>query len=176
MDAIGAKKIKMKKSKRGFEWGTLHFKYRSIRARLLIIFSVFIFFLIGIGASTLLMFQSVNTNVEKIIDEDMIVVQRYEKMSYLMSQRVANLRGYLLTSEGRYLLNFNENVKASEKYQQEITALEGDSSTESLFESLSEWEIYVQDNIITILKDKQRAQAVRFGTSCGNNAGTGDWI
>lgn len=93
-----------------------------------------------------------------------------------MSQRVANLRGYLLTSEGRYLLNFNENVKASEKYQQEITALEGDSSTESLFESLSEWEIYVQDNIITILKDKQRAQAVRFGTSCGNNAGTGDWI
>lgn len=70
------------------------------------------------------MFRSVNANVEKIIDEDMVLVQSYEKMSYLMSQRVANLRGYLLTSEGRYLLNFNENVKASETYQQEITALE----------------------------------------------------
>ncbi len=161
MDAIGAKKIKMKKSKRGFEWGKLQFKYRSIRARLLIIFSVFIFFLIGIGASTLLMFRSVNTNVEKIIDEDMVLVQSYEKMSYLMSQRVANLRGYLLTSEGRYLLNFNENVKESEKYQQEITAIDADSTTESLFESLSEWEVYVQENIITVLKDKQRAQAVQ---------------
>ncbi len=161
MDAIGAKKIKMKKSKRGFEWGKLQFKYRSIRARLLIIFSVFIFFLIGIGASTLLMFRSVNANVEKIIDEDMVLVQSYEKMSYLMSQRVANLRGYLLTSEGRYLLNFNENVKESEKYQQEITAIDADSTTESLFESLSEWEVYVQENIITVLKDKQRAQAVQ---------------
>lgn len=161
MDAIGAKKIKMKKSKRGFEWGKLQFKYRSIRARLLIIFSVFIFFLIGIGASTLLMFRSVNANVEKIIDEDMVLVQSYEKMSYLMSQRVANLRGYLLTSEGRYLLNFNENVKESETYQQEITALDADSTTDNLFESLSEWEVYVQENIITVLKDKQRAQAVR---------------
>ena len=161
MDAIGAKKIKMKKSKRGFEWGKLQFKYRSIRARLLIIFSVFIFFLIGIGASTLLMFRSVNANVEKIIDEDMVLVQSYEKMSYLMSQRVANLRGYLLTSEGRYLLNFNENVKESETYQQEITALDADSTTDNLFESLSEWEVYVQENIITVLKDKQRAQAVQ---------------
>ncbi|WP_373748644.1 methyl-accepting chemotaxis protein, partial [Jeotgalibaca porci] len=151
----------MKKSKRGFEWGKLQFKYRSIRARLLIIFSVFIFFLIGIGASTLLMFRSVNTNVEKIIDEDMVLVQSYEKMSYLMSQRVANLRGYLLTSEGRYLLNFNENVKESETYQQEITALDADSTTDNLFESLSEWEVYVQENIITVLKDKQRAQAVQ---------------
>ncbi|WP_373816798.1 methyl-accepting chemotaxis protein [Jeotgalibaca porci] len=161
MDAIGAKKIKMKKSKRGFEWGKLQFKYRSIRARLLIIFSVFIFFLIGIGASTLLMFRSVNANVEKIIDEDMVLVQSYEKMSYLMSQRVANLHGYLLTSEGRYLLNFNENVKESETYQQEITALDADSTTDNLFESLSEWEVYVQENIITVLKDKQRAQAVQ---------------
>lgn len=161
MDAIGVKNIKIKKSKREFEWGKLHFKYRSIRARLLIIFSVFIIFLIGVGASTLLMFRSVNTNVEKIIDEDMVLVQSYEKMSYLMSQRVANLRGYLLTSEGRYLLNFNENVKESETYQQEITALDADSTTESLFESLSEWEVYVQENIITVLKDKQRAQAVQ---------------
>ena len=161
MDAIGVKNIKIKKSKREFEWGKLHFKYRSIRARLLIIFSVFIFFLIGIGASTLLMFRSVNANVEKIIDEDMVLVQSYEKMSYLMSQRVANLRGYLLTSEGRYLLNFNENVKESETYQQEITALDADSTTDNLFESLSEWEVYVQENIITVLKDKQRAQAVQ---------------
>ncbi len=161
MDAIGVKNIKIKKSKREFEWGKLHFKYRSIRARLLIIFSVFIFFLIGVGASTLLMFRSVNTNVEKIIDEDMVLVQSYEKMSYLMSQRVANLRGYLLTSEGRYLLNFNENVKESETYQQEITALDADSTTDNLFESLSEWEVYVQENIITVLKDKQRAQAVQ---------------
>lgn len=161
MDAIGVKNIKKKKSKREFEWGKLQFKYRSIRARLLIIFSVFIFFLIGIGASTLLMFRSVNANVEKIIDEDMVLVQSYEKMSYLMSQRVANLRGYLLTNEGRYLLNFNENVKESETYQQEITALDADSTTDNLFESLSEWEVYVQENIITVLKDKQRAQAVQ---------------
>lgn len=55
MDTTGARKIrltklswgKMKEAIKTFEWGKLHFKYRSIRSRLLIVFSIFIFFLIA---------------------------------------------------------------------------------------------------------------------------------
>lgn len=169
MDTTGTRKIRFKKPSWGeinkalknFEWGKLQFKYRSIRSRLLIIFSVFIFFLIGVGGTTLVMFRTVNANVEKIIHEDMGLVQDYEKMSYLMSQRVANMRGYLLTSEGRYLLGFNENIKASESYKQDILAINNNIATENLFKSLLEWDQYVDENVVALIKDKQRSKAMR---------------
>lgn len=169
LDTTGTRKIRFKKPNWGemnkalknFEWGNLQFKYRSIRSRLLIIFSVFIFFLIGVGGATLVMFRTVNTNVEKIIHEDMALVQDYEKMSYLMSQRLANMRGYLLTGEGRYLLGFNENIKASESYKQDILAINNNVATENLFKNLLEWDQYVDENVVALIKDKQRSKAMR---------------
>lgn len=151
----------MKETAKTFEWEKLKFKYRSIRSRLLLIFSVIILCLMGIGGTTYFMFENVNKDVEKIIHADMALVENYHELSFHMSERVANVRGYLLTNEAKYIKGYNESVAASQSNQDAIIAINNNIATENIFKSLKAWDKYVQKDVFEVLQANQRAQAMQ---------------
>lgn len=152
---------KLKESMKAVNWGKMKFNYLSIRSRLLIIFSLMIVFMLSIGGASIVMFNQVNTNVEEIIYEDMALVQNYEKTSYLMSQRIANLRGYLLTSEEKYLNSYYQGVGESQTYQTDILALSNNAKIVAIFNNLKELDSYIEENVISLVQNRQRSDAMR---------------
>lgn len=163
---------KIKKEKKKIDWGQIKdkfkqlewrrfgLKYQTIRVRLLFSFSLVIVFMIALGIGNYITFNRVNESIEEIVEEDFVLQQNYDKISYYMAQRISAVRGYLLTGRESYIVEFNNYKQWSKENEELISKLDNSISNQNLFATMNTWNETVQENVFDLVADGNRAEAM----------------
>lgn len=163
---------KNKKEKQKFDWSKIKGKFQSgtfkrfdvnnqtIRVRLLLSFSIVIIFMSGLGIANFITFRSINNDIKKIVEEEFVIQQNYDKISYYMAQKISAVRAYLLTGRESYIIEFNNYRLWSAENEKIISNIDNSITNENLFTSMAIWDESVQTDIFDIVTEGDRAAAM----------------
>lgn len=163
---------KIKKEKQKFDWSKIKGKFQSgkfkrfgfnnqtIRVRLLLSFSIVIIFMSGLGIANFITFRSINNDIKKIVEEEFVIQQNYDKISYYMAQKISAVRGFLLTGRESYVIEFNNYKQWSAENEKIISNIDNSITNQNLFTSMATWDESVQTDIFDLVTEGDRAAAM----------------
>lgn len=143
-----------------FEWSKLGYQYRSIRAKLLIGFSLLILLMTGVSAVSYLTLMQVNENTQRLVEQDFALVNNYNKVAYYMSRMNAAVRAYLLTEDPAYQDNFVNFSNSLDSHHEIINKLDNSPELTALLNQMDEWEAYVENSVFSLHQAGQKAEAL----------------
>ena len=150
----------MKKNVSKLRWRDLALGNRSIRTRILVAFSIVLMFMLGLGISNYLTFTNTRDEVEKLVEEDIVIMQNYEKIAYYMSQRNVAIRSYLLTANSNNVGAYNNYSNWSGEHQEIILSHDDSQANHRIFKMISDWEDEVVSDILAPMVNQQVDEAV----------------
>lgn len=163
---------KIKKEKQKFDWSKIKGKFQSgkfkrfgfnnqtIRVRLLLSFSIVIIFMSVLGIGNFITFRIINNDIKKIVEEEFVIQQNYDKISYYMAQKISAVRGYLLTGRESYIIEFNNYRQWSAENEKIISNIDNSITNQNLFTSMATWDESVQTDIFDLVTEGDRAAAM----------------
>lgn len=163
---------KIKKDKQKFDWSKIKeiaqsekfkrfgFNNQTIRVRLLLSFSIVIIFMSGLGIANFITFRSINNDIKDIVEEEFVIQQNYDKISYYMAQKISAVRGFLLTGRESYVIEFNNYKQWSAENEKIISDLDNSITNQNLFTSMATWDESVQSDIFDLVTEGDRAAAM----------------
>ena len=163
---------KIKKDKQKFDWSKIKGKFQSgkfkrfgfnnqtIRVRLLLSFSIVIIVMSVMGIGNFITFRIINNDIKKIVEEEFVIQQNYDKISYYMAQKISAVRGYLLTGRESYVIEFNNYKQWSAENEKIISNIDNSITNQNLFTSMATWDESVQTDIFDLVTEGDRAAAM----------------
>lgn len=163
---------KIKKEKQKFDWSKIKeiaqsekfkrfgFNNQTIRVRLLLSFSIVIIFMSGLGIANFITFRSINNDIKDIVEEEFVIQQNYDKISYYMAQKISAVRGFLLTGRESYVIEFNNYKQWSAENEKIISNIDNSITNQNLFTSMATWDESVQTDIFDLVTEGDRAAAM----------------
>ena len=163
---------KIKKEKQKFDWSKIKGKFQSgkfkrfgfnnqtIRVRLLLSFSIVIIVMSVMGIGNFITFRIINNDIKKIVEEEFVIQQNYDKISYYMAQKISAVRGYLLTGRESYVIEFNNYKQWSAENEKIISNIDNSITNQNLFTSMATWDESVQTDIFDLVTEGDRAAAM----------------
>ncbi|AXI00178.1 methyl-accepting chemotaxis protein [Sporosarcina sp. PTS2304] len=121
--------------------------FKSIRGKLLASFSVVVFLMILMA---LLVFKTLNDNnqgIVNILEHELPLLVADERLSFDMANRIAALRGFILTGDPLYKELFDQYTDKSEEYQATIKQLGTTPETLALMDRTVQWREAVTSNV-----------------------------
>lgn len=115
------------------------FNFKSIRMKVLVGYFFIITLIAVLGLNSLITTDQIKKNTQDIIEKEIVVLEQGEAFKFLISQRIAVARAYLLTGDEAFKDLFTEFTKESEATKEEILAIENSKEVISFFEANDQW-------------------------------------
>ncbi|MBC5637934.1 methyl-accepting chemotaxis protein [Ornithinibacillus sp. BX22] len=115
------------------------FNFKSIRTRILFLFSTVLFFVVIYSAFSLYSINLINKESKEIVNKQLALLMLDEDISYDMANRSALLRGYFLLEDESLRQQFENEVEASIALENELMELSDSESTKELLNKKYEW-------------------------------------
>lgn len=150
----------VKEQLKKYKWKWLLLRYRTIRTRLLIGFSVLI---VLMGTMGVLNYRTIKKNTEAmsdVVQRDLVLYQADNRVSYYMAQRSSALRAYLLTNDLEYYNQFLDYEKQSEQYEETLAKMSNNEELQNLFKQMSDWDRYARNSIVALHRSGQKEKAL----------------
>ena len=113
--------------------------FKSIRIKLLAGYFTIIALIAILGINSYVTTKEVNDNTKDIIEEDIIILKSGEEFKFLISQRIAVARAYLMTGDVAFKDLFTQFTEESEIAKAEILAIDNSKAMAALFEANDQW-------------------------------------
>src|SRR5699024_10767654 len=111
----------------------------SIKTKMLLGFSFIIVLVIALSVYNFVTIKGSNNDTKEMIEEQLQLLIADEKIAYNTSERLAELRGYLLFNDEVHKENFNALTEESERYQEKVLELNGTDEVKQLIDETVEW-------------------------------------
>lgn len=134
------------------------YKFRSIRSKILLGFSLVIVLVILLGFYNFLNTRDINASTEEMIAEHLELLNRIEKVTYNTSAQLSEVRGALLSDDNANKENFNKLTEESENHFKVIFELDDSAETRKLYDETIEWREIVESEVFAI--DEQGDEGV----------------
>src|SRR5699024_9038110 len=99
------------------------FNFKSIKAKMLVGFSLVIILVILLGLYNFINTSNSNVRTEEMVEEQLELLITQEKIKYNMSAQLAEARGYLLFEDSHFRENFSTIIEESEEHKEVIYKL-----------------------------------------------------
>ena len=142
------------------KWKWFSLKSKTIRAKLLIGFSILIAMMSMMGIINYQANLKTIREMDRITQHDLVIFHSYEEISTLMSQRNSAVRAYLLTNQMSYYNQFMDLSSESEKYQELLIENDPSESIEDMFSQMNEWKDYVRNSIFGLHRIGKKEEAL----------------
>ena len=113
--------------------------FKSIRIKLLAGYFTIITLIAVLGVNSYVTTKEINDNIKGIIEEDIIALESREEFKFLISQRIAVARAYLMTGDVAFKDMFTQFTEESEVAKAEILAVDNSKEITAFFEANDQW-------------------------------------
>lgn len=114
-------------------------RLNSIRKKLLFSFSLVLFIVVLLGVYNFYAIKGINTNSNKLIEDQIPLLIVDEKMTINMTERTSLLRGYLLYGDPSFKEEFDSFIEESIALENEILKLSDSEKAQELVNRKIEW-------------------------------------
>jgi len=128
------------------------FKLNSIRAKILVGFSLVILLTIAFGAYNFMASKSINSDAKNIINHQIPLLIANETLGQNMAERIGYARGYVLTGKQEYIDEFNTYTEKSRVVEETALKINDSEDFEQLVAKSLEWEQRVNDEVFAVYK------------------------
>ncbi|MFD2215518.1 methyl-accepting chemotaxis protein [Metabacillus endolithicus] len=128
------------------------FKLNSIRAKILVGFSLVILLTIAFGAYNFMASKSINSDAKNIINHQIPLLIANETLGQNMAERIGLARGYVLTGKQEYIDQFNVYSEKSRTVEETALKINDSEDFEQLVAKSLEWEQRVNDEVFAVYK------------------------
>lgn len=134
--------------------------FKSIRIKLLAGYFTIIALIAILGINSYVTTKEVNDNTKDIIEEDIIILKSGEEFKFLISQRIAVARAYLMTGDVAFKDLFTQFTEESEIAKAEILAIDNSKAIAALFEANDQWAEMMEAEVLASYQTGNTEEAV----------------
>ncbi|SFE79125.1 Hypothetical protein TPAS_2531 [Trichococcus pasteurii] len=134
--------------------------FKSIRIKLLAGYFTIIALIAILGVNSYVTTKEINDNTKDIIEKDIIVLESGEEFKFLISQRIAVARAYLMTGDVAFKDMFTQFTEESDVIKAEILAIDNSKKTAALFEANDEWAEVMESGVLASYQAGNAEEAV----------------
>ncbi|MFV2047106.1 methyl-accepting chemotaxis protein [Metabacillus sp. YM-086] len=127
-------------------------KFNSIRAKILVGFSIVILLSIAFGTYNFMASKSINSDAKNIINHQIPLLIADETLGQNMAERIGYARGYVLTGKQEYIDQFNTFTEKSRVVEETALKINDSEDFEQLVAKSLEWEQRVNDEVFAVYK------------------------
>lgn len=117
----------------------MKYRFKSIRGKLLVSFSIVIVLVVLQGIYTFNTLQNTNTATKDVLDREIPLLISDEQLVNYMANRIAAARGYVLTGDKSYKESFDNYTAQSEATQQHLRDLNASQESLDVIDQTVEW-------------------------------------
>jgi len=134
--------------------------FKSIRIKLLAGYFTIIALIAILGINSYVTTKEINDNTKDIIEEDIIILKSGEEFKFLISQRIAVARAYLMTGDVAFKDLFTQFTEESEIAKAEILAIDNSKAMAALFEANDQWAEMMEAEVLASYQTGNTEEAV----------------
>jgi methyl-accepting chemotaxis protein len=134
-------------------------KFNSIRAKILVGFSIVILLTIAFGAYNFIASKSINSDAKNIINHQIPLLIADETLGQNMAERIGLARGYVLTGKQEYIDQFIVYSEKSRTVEETALKINDSEDFEQLVAKSLEWEQFVNDEVFAVYKSGNKELA-----------------
>lgn len=113
-------------------------------------FLLVIVLVIALGLYNFLNTKDINASTEEMVEEQLELLNRIEKVTYNMSAQLSEVRGALLSEDEQNKDNFNRLTEESENHFNMIFEIDDSAETRKLYDETIEWREVVESEVFAI--------------------------
>lgn len=142
-----------------------YFNFRSLRKKVLFGFVSILILNLLMSAYSVWSVKNMNDDLADLGNEKLPLLVNDEQMSFNIAERIALVRGYLLTGDQDYKDKFAMYTVEADKIEQELAALSTSESTKQLLAKSETWENIITDKVFVAYDagDKEKASKLLQG-------------
>lgn len=137
------------------------FNFKSIKAKMLVGFSLVIILVILLGLYNFINTSNSNARTEEMVEEQLELLITQEKITYNMSAQLAEARGYLLFEDRQFRENFSTITEESEAHQEVISKLDDSEEMKQLHNETKEWRNLIETEVFDEYEKGNEEQALK---------------
>src|SRR5699024_5802496 len=138
------------------------FQFKHIKSKMLFGFSLVIVFVIFFGIYNFYTSQKVSSEMKNIANKQLPLLIADEKFAFNISQRLADVRAYLLLGDQKFRDSFNTYTEESEQYQDEILSMVDSEDVKQLIDESIEWENIITDEVFVAYERGDHEEAIEI--------------
>ncbi|WP_047984477.1 methyl-accepting chemotaxis protein [Ornithinibacillus californiensis] len=115
------------------------FNFKTIRAKILLIFSVVLTLTVVFAAFTLYSINKMNDNTEEMINKQLALLVLDEEIAFDMANRAGLVRAYMLYEDEQVRETFESQIEASIALENELLELSDSEETKKLVDKKFQW-------------------------------------
>src|SRR5699024_5906792 len=137
------------------------FNLKSIKAKILVGFSLVIILVILLGLYNFLNTNNINSRTKEMVEEQIELLKTQEKITYNMSAQLAEARGYLLLEDRQFRDSFTTLTEESEAHQEVISQLNDSEEMKKLHKETKEWRKLIETEVFDEYEKGDKEQALK---------------
>nr|WP_321293029.1 methyl-accepting chemotaxis protein [uncultured Trichococcus sp.] len=134
--------------------------FKSIRVKLLAGYFTIIALIAILGVNSYVTTKEINDNTKDIIEKDIIVLESGEEFKFLISQRIAVARAYLMTGDVAFKDMFTQFTQESDIAKAEILSVDNSKELTAFFEANDQWAELMEAEVLTAYQTGNTEEAV----------------
>lgn len=134
--------------------------FKSIRVKLLAGYFTIIALIAILGVNSYVTTKEINDNTKDIIEKDIIVLASGEEFKFLISQRIAVARAYLMTGDVAFKDMFTQFTQESDVAKAEILSVDNSKELTAFFEANDQWAELMEAEVLTAYQTGNTEEAV----------------
>src|SRR5690625_1146066 len=138
------------------------FQFKHIKSKMLFGFSLVIVFVIFFGIYNFYTSQKVSSEMKNIANKQLPLLIADEKLAFNISQRLTDVRGYLLLGDQKFRDSFNTYTEESEKFQEDILSMVDSKDVKQLIDQSIEWENIIIDEVFATYERGDKDEAIEI--------------
>ncbi len=116
------------------------FNFKRIKTKMLVGFSFIILFVVILGIYNYLATNESNKDTKNMVEEQLPLLIADEKVAFYTAERLAAVRGYLLTGDSQFKDEFNSNTEEAKHYEDIILTKNDSEEIREVIDKTSEWQ------------------------------------
>lgn len=142
-----------------------YFNFRSLRKKVLFGFMSILVLSLLMGAYSVWSIHNINNDLEDLGNKKMPLLVNDEQMSFNIAERIALVRGYLLTGDKDYKDKFEAYTVEGEKIAESLKAVSTSEHTKQLLAKSETWENIIIDEVFAAYDagEKEKASKILQG-------------
>lgn len=145
---------------------------KTLRMQIMLGFAAVIILVIVLAASGALGIRGLVDYSEEVSEEQLPLLTIDSRLAFNIAERVAAIRGYMLTEDPMYLDRFNEISEQSQGLQEDLLTRTNREETKALIDKSIEWRTLILDNLVPVLQAGDREKAMAIYTEAIQPVGT----
>ena len=136
-----------------------YFNFRKLKTKVLFGFAAVLMLNLMLSVYSINSINQINSDLKKLGNQQLPLLVNDEKMAFNIAERIALVRGYLLTGEQDYKDKFQTYTVEAEQIASDLASMSGSEETKALLEKNAQWSDIITNEVFAAYDNGEKEQA-----------------